>query len=305
MKLLSLPSQSELILCVDTIVDTNPWRFDRLFYAWHQIQVHEGHLNVKIDFQYCDFLGHEGVAFLGGLAHLIKARGGEVIFQWDTLNSEIRMNLAQNGFLQNFGHSWGPWDGNSIPYCCTLQYDADTIVDYLQYKWLSKGWVNVSSGLRDAIAGKVSEIYLNAFQHSQTQIGVFSCGQHYPKMGLLQLTVIDFGIGITENVRSLPENANMSTTEALSWAFQTGTSTRKDGVCGGMGLSLLQDFMIQNHGNLMIFSNDGCVIIDDNGTKYENKCINFSGTLVNISLKCDESYYCLASEIADVEGPWF
>ncbi len=29
---------------------------------------------------------------------------------------------------------------------------------------------------------------------------------------------------------------------------------------------------------------------------YENKGTNFSGTLINIALRCDESYYCLATE---------
>lgn len=53
------------------------------------------------------------------------------------------------------------------------------------------------------------------------------------------------------------------------------------------------------------FSNDGYVAIDDNGIRYENKIINFSGTLVNIALQCDEQYYCLASEVPSIDEPLF
>ncbi|MBS9383808.1 MAG: hypothetical protein HEQ24_06035 [Dolichospermum sp. BR01] len=55
---------------------------------------------------------------------------------------------------------------------------VDTIKD-----WLGKGWINISPRLQDAIpavsvaiAGKVVEIYFNAFEHSNSPIGVFSCG---------------------------------------------------------------------------------------------------------------------------------
>ena len=296
---------NQFILYLDTIRD-RPGHFDKLFRIYYQIaQLSEDYLDITIDFHYCEFLGHTGVAFLGGLAHLIQARGGRVNFNWDSLQPNIRMNLAQNGFLYHFSYGSSPWDGNSIPYHSDLQHDATALGDYLRYKWLGKGWVNISAGLQEAITGQVSEIYLNAFDHSQSQIGVFSCGQHYPKLRMLHLTVIDFGIGIPTSVRSLPENASFTTSEALFWAFQSGNTTKQNDISRGLGLNLLQEFVIKNHGNLMIFSNDGYVTIDDNGVRYENKDINFSGTLVNIALRCDEQYYCLASEVPLIEEPLF
>ncbi|MDX2212590.1 MAG: hypothetical protein SFY66_04795 [Oculatellaceae cyanobacterium bins.114] len=303
--LLNLPSLPHPILYVPTIYD-DPRYFDKLFALWHDIQhLPESQLDIAIDFHYCEFLGHNGVAFLGGLIRLIEFRGGRVTFDWESLPRKIHMNLAQNGFLCDFGCNLNPWDGNSIPYRCDLQHEPNAIADYLRYKWLGKGWVNISPALQEAITGQTSEIYLNAFEHSRSEIGVFSCGQHYPYMGVLQLTVIDFGIGIPNSVRSLPMNSTKSATEALTWAFLPGNTTKQDDICGGSGLSLLQEFVTKNHGNLMIFSNDGCVTIDDNGMRCEDKCTNFSGALVNIAFGCDESYYCLASEISDFEKPWF
>jgi hypothetical protein len=271
---------------------------------WYDIlQLPEDCLELTIDFHYCEFLGHIGVAFLGGIARLFQARGGYVNFDWNTLvNDKIRMNLAQNGFLYDFGHNSKPWDGNSVPYRSDRQRDPKTIADYLRYKWLGKGWINISPKLQDAITGKVLEIYLNAFEHSQSAIGVYSCGQHYPEAGTLQLTVVDFGIGIPQSVRTLPENSHKTAPEALKWAFMPGNSTKNDkNIARGLGLHLIEQFILKNHGNLMIFSNDGYVNISDNGTIYENVCTNFSGTLVNIAFRCDERYYCLASEVPQLK----
>ena len=290
------------ILYIETIRDF-PRHVEKLLIAWHDIiQIIEEHPEVKVDFHYCEFLGHIGVAFLGGIVRLVQSRGGNVTFDWNTLtNQKIRTNLAQNGFLWDFDYKWKPWDGNSVPYRSDLQHDSVAITDYLRYKWLGKGWVNISPGLQNAIAGKVVEIYFNAFEHSHSPIGVFSCGQHYPDSGTLQLTVVDFGIGIPNSVRTLPENAAMTATEALKWAFEPGHSTKQNGIRRGEGLHLLQEFVQKNHGNLMIFSNDGYVDIGDNGVKYENICTNFSGTLVNIDFRCDEKYYCLASEVPQLK----
>ena len=65
------------------------------------------------------------------------------------------------------------WDGKSIPFRSDRQYDPIAIADYLRYKWLGKGWVNISPGLQEAITGKLVEIYLNAFEHSQ-QMNIFN-----------------------------------------------------------------------------------------------------------------------------------
>jgi hypothetical protein len=285
------------ILYVDTVEDY-PRHVKMLLQDWYDIlQLPEDCLELIIDFHYCGFLGHIGVTFLGGIVRLFEYRGGNVKFLWDTLIEKIRVNLAQNGFLFDFGYDSKPWDGNSVPYRSDIQYDPIAIAEYLEYKWLGKGWVNISLGLQNAIAGKVVEIYFNAFEHSNSPIGVFSCGQHYTTSGTLQLTVVDFGIGIPKSVRTLPENAAMTSIEALKWAFEPGNSTKQQGVRQGEGLHILQEFVQKNHGNLMIFSSDSYVNIGDNGIEYENICTKFSGTLVNIAFRCDEQYYCLASEV--------
>jgi hypothetical protein len=277
-----------------------------LFQLWQTVNRQlETSLDLTLDFQECSFLSHLGVAFLGGLAHHVQHYGGYLNFEWDTLKPEIRMNLAQNGFLFSLGEGSKPWSGNSISYRSDDCQNNDAIMQYLLDQWLGKGWVNISSNLKEAITGKTWELYANAFEHSHSPIGIFSCGQHYPNKKELHLSIIDFGQGIPNNVQSLPQNAKLDPAQSLKWAFRAGTSTAVKGVSRGMGLNVLEAFISSNRGNLKIFSNDGYVSIKDNKITYENRTINFGGTLINIAFKCDESYYCLTSEVQDTDKQWF
>ena len=269
-----------------------------LLEIWHIVnQKLDTSLDLTIDFQKCSFLSHLGVAFLGGLSHHVRSKGGQLNFDWDTLQPKVHTNLAQNGFLFGFDRGIEPWSGNSIPYRQDLNQNKCAIMEYLLNNWLGKSWVNISSGLQGAIAGSVWEIYANAFEHSNSSLGVFSCGQNYRTKKELHLTIVDFGQGIANNVRSLPQNRSLDSAQALEWAFQTGNSTAIKTISRGIGLSTLQNFVSTNRGSLKIFSNDGYVNIKDNKIIYEKRIIDFQGTLINIAFKCDESFYCLASEV--------
>lgn len=285
---------AEITLKIPTIND-GPQDFDKLFKLWEQ--VNDDFLDVTFDFSRCGFLRQNAVAFIGGLARLIEKRHGKATFDWLTLkNNWISTNLAQNGFMAAFGHSSDPWTGNSIPYREDLSQDKTALVDYLKTKWLGRGWVPVSERLRDEIVGRVWEIYANAFEHGQSPIGIFGCGQYYKKLHELKLTVIDFGVGIPSNVRIYARNPNISADKALQWAFQRGTTTKHNGTSRGMGLDLLKDFVKINKGRLEIFSHEGYALIDEAQEMFKNRKAFFEGTLVNITLRCDESYYQLASE---------
>lgn len=88
-----------------------------LLEIWQTVdQKLEASLEITIDFQKCKFLSHLGVAFLGGLAHHVRSKGRKLNFDWNTLQPQVRTNLAQNGFLFGFDRGIEPWSGNSVPY---------------------------------------------------------------------------------------------------------------------------------------------------------------------------------------------
>ena len=158
-----------------------------------------------------------------------------------------------------------------------------------------------SSALRDAIVGRVWETYANAFEHAKSPVGVFSCGQHFPRKHSLQLCVVDFGVGIPSNVRWFVQNPDLPADVALRWAFEAGNTTAPNGMGQGIGLDLLRELVNVNAGCLEVFSHEGYARIDDKGEKYETRGSVFEGTLLNVSLRCDDRYYCFQSE---APGGW-
>ncbi len=297
--------QEAITLQVPTINDDQV-DFDRLFELWQKSD--GSYKNVRFNFSSCHFLRPNAVAFLGGLARLIESRMGTVFFDWDSLHDAwVKNTMTQNGFAGAFGHPSSSWSGETIPYREDRTEDSAEILDYLTKHWLGRGWVHVSKNLRNAIVGKVWEIYANAFEHSQSGIGVFSCGMHLTTRNTRILSVVDFGQGIAANVRNYlssdPRATNVTAASCLKWAFQGGTTTRPNGIKRGMGLDLLKEFIRLNHGRLEVYSNDGYAIIDESGERYSNRGTSFEGTILHITLYCDEQYYRFADE-AQTDWPF-
>ncbi len=292
---------TQKIIPIPTVND-GPWDFQNLFAIWDQ--ANDYFEDVCFDFSHCGFLRPNAVAFLGGLARLIESRFGSVAFDWASLrNGAVMTNICQNGFAGAFGYPSARWNGNSIPYREDKLLDMNAIMDYLTYNWIGKGWLHISDRLRDAIAGTMWEIYNNAFEHSGTEIGVFSCGQHYGRQNDLILSVVDFGRSIPANVRTfLRQYANedsvskLSGAACLKWAFERGNSTCMGSVARGLGLDLLKEFVRINQGKLEIYSNEGYAVVDRDGERYENRNVSFEGTVVHITLRCDENLYRFRDE---------
>ncbi len=188
--------------------------------------------------------------------------GEHLTFNWDTLHNRwVKNTIRQNGFASKFGDFSVPWNGTSIPYREDTILDMNGIMDYLTYDWLGKGWGkrHLSERVRDAIAGNMWEIYNNAFEHSDSKIGVFSCGQHFPQKNELCLSAIDFGLGIPARIRNFvgsdPRAQSLPSDACLRWAFTRGKSTCTDGVARGLGLTLLKEFIQLNQGIVNDFIN--------------------------------------------------
>jgi len=293
---------TELTLQIPRIND-DPADFRTLAQLWEQVRVAGDGVEVRFDFSQCGFLRPNAVVFLGGLARVIGDRGGKARFDVATMRGDVRTNLEQNGFAHAMGADLPPWKGNSIPYREDFQQDEDGVVEYLKDNWLGRGWVNVSHELVNAIAGQMWEIYANAFEHSGSRVGVLSCGQYFRQRRELVLAVADFGVGIPSNARFHAGNAELSGEEAMQWAFVRGTSTAQKPGPRGMGLDLLKDFMRVSHGVLVIYSHDGYARIDERGETYQNSPAFFEGTLVQVTLRCDDTYYSLSNEVDS--APYF
>lgn len=284
------------VMRVPTVTDST-YDFEYLF-ALGTAVLRSG-LHVALDFSDCRFLMQNGVAVLGGLARLVEYRGGRIDFLWDTLQPDVRRSVGRNGFMQYFGMPGLRSTGTAVPFRQDSCLAEDDLIDYLYERWIGTGRVNLSEALKSAIVSRTCEIYVNAFDHGHSPVGVFTSGQHYPRKKLLKLTVVDFGVGIPQNVRNhlalQGAPARVSGASAMQWAFQSGNTTKTEGIARGLGLKLLRDFVRINQGLLQIYSHDGQAVVGP-GQHFSTRQNAFPATVVNITFSCDEAYYQLASE---------
>jgi anti-sigma regulatory factor (Ser/Thr protein kinase) len=268
--------------------------YDKLF------ALHEGTLaaiekgeDVVFDFSECGFFHQHGVAFLAGLTRLLQAAGRTVYVKG--LKGDVRKNLGKNGFLHKLLGENPVSVGNAIPF--RQDNNADGLMAYLREDWLGRGWVHVSNKVQDAIATAVWEIYSNAFEHGASSVGVFTCGQHYPQMHVISLTVVDFGAGIPGTVRTVRGMEALSDENAIIWALQPGTTSKQGN--RGVGLNLFWDFVKLNGGSVDLLSHHGIVRIAGGKIEAKRSKRRCPGTLLNITLKTDERLYVFADEITD------
>lgn len=287
---------SQKILLIPTLSDKKA-DFKKLFALAHDIKLPFD--SFYFDFSKCDSLRPNAVALLGGIARLALSQDKYITFGWETLKDKPKTTLCQNGFAGTFGYS-APSDlQDAIPYREDKTKNMNSIMDYLTDFWLGRGWLHVSEKLRNAIVEKMWEIYDNVFEHSDGPVSVFSCGEHIQDD--LLLTVVDFGTGIPKKVHHYflnkdPHAAKLKPSDYLEWAFQPGNSTSMERVARGLGLDLLQEFVRTNRGKLEVYSNDGYVVVDQEGVRYVDSNVSFDGTVVHITLRCDEKLYHFKDE---------
>ncbi len=281
----------------------------------------------QLDFNFskCAILDQNAVAMLGGLARyidkhntlanrglsgIILPRAG-VMFEVDTMTQPVRAQLIKNNFLSHFSKKdfEGYPRGDYIGYREHDKFlDANEIALHLHDQWLSDEKLSISPSLKNAIISRIFEIFMNAYGHGISrnqalELGVTSAGQHKPKERQLKLTVLDFGRGISENVREHLQNG-IDDISAMEWALKTGNSTQTDStneqMPRGLGFGLLNDFVSINQGDIKIYSNSCYALIDKNGNYRVNKLKTpFNGTIVSITINCDGRHYKFVSDSSD------
>lgn len=278
------------------------------------------------DFSDCSKIEHNSVVILGALARYVDYQNtlstrvmsgflgtkafssAGVMFRVNTMSSVVFRYLKDNNFLSYFTSGYGK-DYEAGGYIGYREHnnllDADNIADHLQNEWLSADKLSLSPLLKEAVVSRIFEIFMNAYGHGVSiqdieKLGVYSCGQYDRKEKKLNISVMDFGPGIVENVKSKIPNIN-SSLDAMNWAMIRGNSTRTDSkvqeMPRGLGFDLLHEFVKINDGELRIYSNDVKVVSSsETGISVDKSKISFEGTLVSIKINCDGCHYRFSSE---------
>ena len=213
------------------------------------------------------------------------------------LRPGVETILTKNLFLVGYGYPERTDNyGTAIPYRRFKPEDHRYFASYLNKHLAGKGIPKMSEGLGRRFKDSILEIFMNAAMHSETDLGIFTCGQFFPTQQRLEFCIADAGIGIRKKIRK-ELNVSMNSDKAILWALTEGNTTRKGAVPGGLGLKLLREFVALNGGRIQIVSDRGYWEFSGGQETLKRFERSFPGTVVNLEINtADAQSYCLSSE---------
>jgi len=235
-------------------------------------------------------------AALGAILSKVQENINEIHFI--NIDPTVQQILTRNHFLSYFMNLHLP-DKNrtTIKFRKFKVTEEKQFKDYLDDELLSQPDLpNMSPLLSNKINKSIFEIFNNANIHGRCS-HVFSCGQYYPQKKRLDFTIADLGRSIKQNVAEFL-GKSLTGRESLSWAVEEGHTTKTGSIPGGLGLSLIREFLKLNKGKIQIVSSDG-YWEEKNGRTFVGEFEDsFVGTIVNLEFNInDHNSYVLKEEL--------
>jgi len=259
---------------------------------------------LEIDMSRLTWFDANMCAALGAVLYPFQAGGRAIVPSG--MNPRIEEVLQRNGFLLSLGANSTK---RADTYRTTIEYrrferkETQAFKQYVAKHFVGKRLPEMSSALQARFRESISEVFENAVDHSSTKLGIFACGQLFPRQKRLDFSIADRGVGIRANIQRHTE-LNLSPEEAIAWALdgENTTRPRRAGKPGGLGLKLIRQFIKSNDGRLQIISDAGYGSFGANDVEQETFEAPFPGTVVNIEINtADTSKYYLASEAEEVD----
>ena len=256
---------------------------------------------VELDFTTASWLDADMCAPFGAILYAIGENVNTI--RLFNIRPDVERALAQNGFLSIYGREVVPdrW-GTTLPYQRFDPEDDRYFADYVETKLIRRTELPVMSpALLKKLSESLFELFSNAVIHSRTEMGIFSCGQFFPKRDRLNFSVADLGIGIRRNVTEGTGLA-LDAAQAIAWATTGRNTTRRGAIPGGLGLKLLVQFIDLNGGSLQIVSDAGYWRRENGKSRTARLNRPFPGTVVSVEINtADKQSYILSSEVEETD----
>ncbi len=236
-------------------------------------------------------------AVLGAILDKIISNGFNTIKF--NISDNIQTILQKNGFLSFYG-----FDKTNDTYGSTIEYkkfktsDSRYFSEYIENDLLyRKELPNMSNAVHDKIGESIHEMFINAKIHSETEF-IYTCGQFFPKEHNLNFTIVDTGIGFAKKIEKALE-CSINSIEAIKWAIKDGNTTKQN-VSGGLGLTLLKEFILKNKGIIQIISGNAYYKFANGIENTQELDKYFDGSVISMTFKTNDiAYYRLKDEIDD------
>jgi signal transduction histidine kinase len=190
----------------------------------------------------------------------------------------------RNWFFRFLGISVQPASTPSscLPFEHFETVEIDRFFDYLDQYLEGKGLPPADSTFTQQLQQILGEVFVNAETHSESALGVFVCGQHYPAEQRLCLTIADGGITVPVRVAKR-FGKHLNPVHALQWAMKKGHTT-KEQTPGGVGLKLVRDFVHEHHGAVWIATGQAFWSLAAGEESFSSLPDPFPGTVVHLTM---------------------
>ena len=253
--------------------------------------------DIEIDMQTTDWFDADMCAAFGAILYSLGKNLNEVSLI--DIPQRVERILSKNGFLSHYGRAKIPdqWE-TTIAYRRFDVEDDHYFAGYIESELIYRSEIpEMSSALLKKFRESIFEIFSNAVLHSNTNLGIFSCGQFFPNRNRLDFTVADLGVGICENIKN-HTGYEFSPEDAIIWATEEFNTTKRGNLPGGLGLKILCDFIDLNGGSIQIVSDAGYWQRKDRQIVTKPLHNPFPGTVVSIEINTSDTHtYSLASEL--------
>lgn len=260
--------------------------------------------NATLVFDSCKHIDANLSAVLGSLLDDLKSKG-YILWLTHPKSTQVRDNLSRNNFFSAFNPEYHAEDTeNFIEYKKFRPEESPEFKSYIETQLMQKQKFPAHTEKAGSlIQESIMEIFVNAVSHGECSY-IYSCGEYDETKTppSLDMTIVDRGHSIPYKVNDFMLRRNrrpLTPCEAIRWALINGHTTKD--IPGGLGLSILKDFLALNRGAMQIVSGTGMVEFkNDKLTDYTlNK--SFDGTIVNMEFNFnDDKNYRLANETVDL-----
>lgn len=257
------------------------------------------HGKVNVDFIHVTFIAGNFFSIIGCIFGTYSVNNNLEIHV-KNLRAEIAQVMGKNRFSRYFRNikTDDQPDDSVIPYQIFNNHEIDFFKEHITIHLLQhNGMPQMSVPLKNRITDNLLEIFGNVRDHSVHSM-VYSCGQYFPRNKMLRFSIVDIGTTISKNVKDFfRESGKTFSGNALKWAMVRGNSTRRTPEPGGLGFSLILEFIKLNHGMFSLVSGFEGFEYKQGKETYFDLPFPFSGTIVTMSFYLgDHSSYCLKSE---------
>lgn len=269
---------------------------------------------VSLDFSKTSFFDAHLCAMLGAVSFLDES------YKINILNcrKSVEAIMRRNGFADTVRGADGSYSGSgetALPYrhFHTTKENEKSFADYLDsYLFSRSDLPDMSPMLKGEVKKSLFEVWANVKLHAGFP-HLFVCGQYFPQEGHLEFVLANRGRTIPQNVNDYClslKNRFLSKAppayQCMEWALEDGHSTRGRGAGGpgGLGLTIIREFVDRNKGTIHIISGGG-YYRRKGGEDFFDKGVleaEFPGTAVIMSVNMkDDRSYAMVGERGDIE----